>query len=178
MKEQMEMIAPEALMNSLANQVVKLLSEHTDTMLQFSAQQILEFVENNLGVMLTNPDCPGELVAFAKLYPWAGKNEKGQLLFELGSWLVAERHQGKKLGGRVLLETMAKGLAFYPGSQFIAVVEAGNLKSQQIIQHFGGKLLAKEDWPSNFQVILQEGQASVLVFDISEVKHPEKLEQR
>ncbi len=167
---QPELISSEKLNeSSLCGQVSQLLAQHPDTMLQFLPQEIAAYIGKDLGVLVAHPQHKQELAAFAKLYPWPGLNQNGQLLFEFGSWVVPPKYHGQGFGRQVLFATLLKGHQLYPGSQIIGVVEASNQRSEQILLEVGGKLLPQSGWPSNFAVLLQEGAAEIAVIDLSTV---------
>ena len=160
---------PEADLVSLSQQVSQLLAEHPDTMLQVSAADIQKCIESGLGIIVTHPHHPQELAAFARLFQWPGTNQFGQAVYEFSSWVVPEKYQGQGFGGLMLQQMVAQGKDTFPGCQIIAVIERSNTKAQHILLQAGGMVLSPRAWPSNFQILLQEGQAQIVVMDITHI---------
>lgn len=157
------------LLYDLCCQVTDLLGQYPDSMLQFSPHQIMDFVAKGMGTIFVNEGKDFEIVAFAKLMQWPGTTTQGAPLFELGSWLVASNYMGQGWGTKVMLDTVKKGKIAKPNAQIIGVAEHNNLKSQQVMLANGGKLLNPDQWPSNLEIVLQDGKADVVVIDITDV---------
>lgn len=157
------------ILYELSCQVTDLLGQYPNSMLQFSPHQIMDFVAKGMGTIFVDESKDLQIVAFAKLMQWPGTTAQGAPLFELGSWLVAENYIGQGWGTKVLLDTVKKGKIAKPNAQIIGVAEHNNLKSQQVMIANGGKLLSQDQWPSNLEIVLQDGNAEVVVIDITNV---------
>lgn len=157
------------LLYDLCCRVTDLLGHYPNSMLQFSPHQIMDFVAKGMGTIFVDEGKDFEIVAFAKLMQWPGTTAQGAPLFELGSWLVATNYMGQGWGTKVMLDTVKKGKVAKPDAQIIGVAEHNNLKSQQVMLASGGKLLNPDQWPSNLEIVLQDGKADVVVIDITDV---------
>jgi hypothetical protein len=157
------------LLDSLCVKVSNLLSAHPDTMLQFTPEEIKSYVVSGMGIILTHPNDSKEVAAFAKLFTWGSNNSKGRTVYELGSWIVPCQYQGNGYGEQVLMELIKISKSIDPKSQVIGVVEKSNKKSEHILKKCGGVELHPDEWPSNFQVLLQGGRAEVAVIDITDM---------
>lgn len=153
----------------LTYQVSELLAQHSSSMLQFSPDQIRGFVISGRGILLADPQNQTQLAAFAKLYEWPGHTEENRRLFELGSWIVPQKQRGKGYGEEVLMQTVKRGKQIDPNCQIIAVAEHTNHASQGLMIKKGGIVLPREQWPSNLEIVLQDGTANVVVIDLTNV---------
>ena len=115
-----------------AQQLSEKLSEFPCKMLQYNPEQLLKSMEEGRAVVVTNLDT-GRLEAFAQIWKY-GISEKGQDIYEFGSWLGFEKGRRKL----ALAAGIKLGEILYPNAQLIAVVEQNNLEAQNIIQSFGG----------------------------------------
>ena len=154
---------------NLCMQVTQELALHPDTMLQFSATQIWEFIESGMGILIPHPHNPTELAAFAKLYQWPGHNQQGKILYEFGSWVVPAKHQNQEFGKNVLHKIVQQGKYVTPDCQIIGVTEHLNTKPIAVMSQAGGISLAKDQWPSNLKIKLGGGKAQVVVIDVSNI---------
>ncbi len=153
-------LVPERVKLACAAKVSEALSEHPNTMLQFTPGQILESVNKGWTVLALGENL--ELVGFAQLWQY-GFNENGQQILEFGSWLSFRSGCGEKL----LKEAVYLGRKINPAAQVVAIVERENLKAQEVLQQVGA-----EEIGSQFSPVIRtvEGEAAFMkIFDLREV---------
>lgn len=155
----------------LARQVHQLLDLYPNTMLVNALEEIVDFMINGQVVMLIDTKKPSKLIAYARLHPWSGINQRGQRLFEFRSWIVNPDFLNQGYGAYILHQTVALGRGLDLNAQIVAVVEKSNQRALEILQVAGGKFLDKPEWPSNLRILLQEGTAAVEVIDITDINN-------
>lgn len=154
---------PDELLQEYGAQVSLALSQHTDTMLQYAAEEIVDIVKEGRAVMVINTDDHLACLAFAQISPWV--NEQGEVVAaEFRSWKSWSPHQGipALIGGVNLSEQL------FPGVPAYGIVEAGNIKAQKKFLEAGAT--SYEGMPPGMTVVLKDGEASVLAFSLKGVK--------
>ena len=153
---------PEDLLFSYGTQVSRALAQHTDTMLQYSPEEIVGIIHEGRAIVVVKPHDHLECVAFAQISPWI--NEFGVVeAVEFRSWKSWSNGKGLvALYGGILLSHQ-----LYPSIPIYAVVEASNSKAQQKLSNAGA--LHYDGMPSGMRIELHEGEASVSVFALSGV---------
>lgn len=156
-------------LDRLSFQVSQMLAQYPNEMLQYSGAEIATYIKTGLGVVLSHPLDPSEMAAFAKLYQWPGINQFGQVVYEFGSWIVPNKYRGQGYGYQAMYQTVARAKELEPNCQVIGVAEIHNHQSFQMMVEAGGTLLLPDEWPSNFQIRLQNGQAQLNIVDITHI---------
>jgi len=148
----------------IAFAVSDLLKQHQGHMLQFNGYQLVEkFINPGLAVAMWDYQSK-TLMAFAKNAPWPGINEYGQQVLEFGSWITAPGYENKGIGTLMAKAAAITANCFDPNSQLIAVCAGDNTKPIDVLKKLGA---IETDKPSNVQILLGEGQAKVIVLDMS-----------
>lgn len=149
---------PEGVKEACGLKVSGCLSEHPNTMLQFSADQIIESIQKGTAVVAVGEEY--ELLGFAQLWQY-GFNEDGQQILEFGSWLSFRNGCGEKL----LYEAVCLGRKINPAAQIVAIVEEENLKAQTILQKVGAEEIGSKFSPVIRTVV---GEAAFMkIYDIT-----------
>ncbi len=138
------------------------LTNHPNTMLQFTPDEILESIKKGWAVLALDGNM--KLAGSARLWQY-GFNEDGQQILEFGSWLSFIKGQG--LGEKILKETVGLGKIIDPKAQIVAIVEKENKRAQEILDKVGGKIIGTKLQPAIRTV---EGEdASMIIYDITNV---------
>lgn len=149
---------PELIKIVCALKVSQALSEHPNTMFQFTPEQIVKSIDKGFTVIALGVGL--EVVGFAQLWQY-GFNEDGQQILEFGSWLSFK----KGCGAKILKEAIYLGKRINPTAQIIAIVEEENLKAQAILMNAGASEIGSKFSPAIRTV---EGEAAFMkIFDIT-----------
>jgi len=152
----------------IAAKVTVLLKQYKDTMLQFKPEElIIKFFDPGDAIVLLKKNT-NQLIGFVKNKLWPGKNEYGQKVYEFGSWIVNKEFQHKGYG-HYLAKLAVKSLKEKkPKAQLIAVCDLNSKKAIEILKQLGSKEINK---PKNVEVLLGEGQAKVVILDMSIINY-------
>ncbi len=150
--------------NDIAGQVSELLKSQSTTMLQFAPDELLEKYINKGDASALLAYDTGQLIGFAKNHRWPGENENGQSLYEFGSWLVKAEYLGRGYGELLALIASETIREKDPNSQLVAVCSVDNPKPIALLQKLGAREIPK---PSNLDIILGEGNAKVVILDMT-----------
>lgn len=146
----------------LATQISDILKEHTDTMLGYEPEQLIEFMDKGLAVIALGDHDLDKLAAFGRLHPWEGKNERCQTVFEFRTWISTKKGNGIN----VLKKAVGLGKLIDADPQIIAIVEAHNDRANQVFTKFGGTKIYR---PGNVSIVLNDGQAEVNCYDLTNI---------
>jgi hypothetical protein len=156
---------PYPLQLNYAQQLSEMLAVHTDTMLQFEPEVLVqEYMATGLSAILVHGEA---VISYGKLYPWPGVSTEGKTVFELGSWLTKKGFEKQGYGSQVARELVKLGGKISPNAQIIAVTELHNAKPQEILTELGGVQTAT--FPSTFKVLLADGKAELVCFDMTNI---------
>lgn len=151
---------------AIATQVSTLLGQHKKHMLQFTTDQLVEnFMDSGSAVLCL--DDHDELLGFAKISLWNGLNDQMQLVYEFGSWVVEPKHSNSGYGHQLAILATQTAKEIDPNCQLIAVCAGDNEKAINILLELGASEAVK---PSNVDILLDEGQAQVVILDMSNLK--------
>lgn len=132
---------------AFAKQVSGKLETKPNTMMQYSAEELLMSIQEGRAVCLLGEN--GGLLAFAQVWPYIfeeteefydGENLQEKKVFEAGSWLSFGRGQGPK----VFEAAVALGIELDPDAFIVAITESGNEKAAGILQSIGGKPIGQK----------------------------------
>lgn len=160
--QELQSLSPEAKMQ-LSKQVSNLLTLHPGTMLQYSPDQIMGIIDEGRAVIITDKD-QNEMVAFAQISPWYVSTNEGKVVgaTEFRSWLSSKNGAGTQaLQAAVVLNEQK-----YPGISMYAIVEANNDRAHKRLLDAGALEVPR---PQAIQIVLQDGEASIKAFDLSNV---------
>ncbi|TRZ52270.1 GNAT family N-acetyltransferase [bacterium] len=159
---------PKNIKGIIADKVINLLKQHKQTMLQFKSDELItKFFDQGDAVILLEKKTD-QLIGFGKNKLWAGKNEYGQKVYEFGSWIINKEFQHKGYG-HYLTKLAVKSLKEKdPSAQLIAVCDFNSKDAIKILKHLGAVEIPK---PKNVKILLEEGQANVLIFDMSIINY-------
>jgi hypothetical protein len=153
---------------SIASRVSEFLRFRTDTMLQFTPEQLIaDYINNKQAVAIVH-NGNSELLGFAKNYHWPGKNAEGQNLYEFGSWVVPDTNKGNGCGYKLALLACATAQEQDPGSQLVAVCATSNMKPINILTNLGALEIEK---PINLKLLLGGGATPVKILDMTRLQH-------
>lgn len=162
MGEQLKQL-PEKRKLGLGQQVSELIAEHKATMLQYTAQQVEEIMNESRAVVVINSS-RNSMCAFAQLSPWCDSSGK-VMATEFRSW-ISNRHGGglPALRGAVKLNQEK-----YPGVSMYSVIEENNRRAQRIVMQAGAE---EVPMPNSIKVILKAGDqpAPVRTYDLTKIK--------
>lgn len=132
----------------IANLVSTKLTEHPNTMIQYSPDAI--FKSMNEGRAACVLDLSGKLKAFAQYWPYDVDNTGDEMMndlnvFEVGSWLSFSEGPEKGHGKKVFEAAWAAGRETHPDAGFIAIVEEGNQRAGGILRSVGGEWLSYKE---------------------------------
>lgn len=151
---------PEGVKLACTQKISASLTEHPNTMLQFTPDQILDSINKGSAVIALGEGL--EIVGFAQLWQY-GFNENGQQILEFGSWLSFRNGCGEKL----LKEAVYLGTKINPTAQIVAIVEEENLKALEILKKVGAEEIGYKFSPVIRTV---EGEAAFMkIFDVTRI---------
>lgn len=157
---------PNSTKKLIAGKVVCLLKKNKKYMLQFSQEDLIKnFFDTGDAVILINKN---ELIGFAKNMPWPGENEKGQKVYEFGSWLVEPKYMGLGYGHHLAFLAADSLKNKDKNAQLIAICDCDKNKPINILKELGAVETQK---PSNVNILLGEGKAKVVILDLSVINY-------
>ena len=159
---------PKGVKKIIAGKVTALLEQHKQTMLQFKPDELItKFFDPGNAVVLLEKKTD-QLIGFGKNKLWAGKNEYGQKVYEFGSWIINKEFQHKGYG-HYLTKLAVKSLKEKdPNAQLIAVCDLDSKEAIKVLKHLGAIEIPK---PKNVKILLEEGQAKVVILDMSVINY-------
>jgi hypothetical protein len=112
------------------------LAKYPHKMLQFTPEELLVSMESGRVILCLNQH--EKILAFGHIW-YYGQGYKDQAVFEFGSW-VSFKKGG--FGKKVIEAAIDLAANTLPDSSLISVVEANNIRAQQIIEEVGGSKFA------------------------------------
>lgn len=159
---------PKNIKGIIADKVINLLKQHKQTMLQFKSNELITKFFNQGDAVLLLEKKTNQLIGFGKNKLWSGKNEYGQKVYEFGSWIINREFQHKGYG-HYLTKLAVKSLKEKdPNAQLIAVCDLNSIKAIKVLKHLGAIEIPK---PKNVKILLGEGQAQVVILDMSVINY-------
>ena len=152
-------LQPHSKLLAYGEQISRALADHVDTMLQYSAEQIVSIIKEGRAIIVLNGAQSQECLAFAQISPW-NDNASKPVAIEFRSWKSWSHDCGiLALYGGVELSKQK-----YPGVPMYAVVEASNTKAQRKLLQAGATIC--DYMPQGMRIELGEGEAQCIIFDI------------
>lgn len=131
----------------LGRQVSELIATHKETMLQYTARQVEEIINDGRAIVVV--DSSQTLCAFAQLSPWCNQNGEVKAI-EFRSWIS----NSSGAGLLALKGAAALNQKKYPSVPLYAVIEENNERAQQIVIGIGAK---EVPMPDSIKVVLKAG---------------------
>lgn len=104
----------------ISKQVIMFLKKHKAHMVQFTINELIDYMDKGLTVLLTNEKF--ELLGFGKLYPWVFKNKA--IGYEFSSWISKYPNNG--IGKKIVELICDLHNQLDPDSDLFAMISADN----------------------------------------------------